>query len=58
MDVDVLESLAESLVQIITELPVKSNTYLLHLEAVNTLLALLSSQMFASIPASKLLPFQ
>jgi len=50
----VLELLIESVVKIIVELPVQSNTYILQLEAVNTLIVLLSSQMFWSQPAYRL----
>ncbi|CAG7726196.1 unnamed protein product [Allacma fusca] len=57
-DTDVLDPLVDALMQILSELPVKSNTYLLHLEAVNTLIVLLSTQMFCSVPAYKLLSFR
>jgi hypothetical protein len=55
---DVLELLIESLIKIVVELPVQSNTYVLQLEAVNTLIILLSSQMFWSKPAYKLPAFR
>jgi len=57
-DPDLLELLVESLVKVIIELPVCSTTYLLHLEAVNTLIILLSVQMFWSKSACQLAPYK
>ena len=53
--VDPMELLLETLVQILVDLPVTNVTYILHLEAVNTLIVILSQQMFVSNkPALKL----
>ncbi|XP_060076610.1 dymeclin-like [Ylistrum balloti] len=47
------EELMNSLVELLVDVPVLSFTYALHLEALNTLLVLLSLQMFQPQPASK-----
>ncbi|OWF38655.1 dymeclin-like [Mizuhopecten yessoensis] len=47
------EELMNSLVELLVDVPVVSFTYALHLEALNTLLVLLSLQMFQPQPASK-----
>lgn len=57
-DSDSLELLLETLVKIITEIPVKSLTYVLHLESVNTIITLLSGQMFWPVPAIRLAPYR
>ncbi|KAG0428262.1 hypothetical protein HPB47_024742, partial [Ixodes persulcatus] len=50
---DLLESLVNALVEIVVDVPLVDFTYALHVEAVNTILVLLSVQMFSSIPAAK-----
>ncbi|CAL8119884.1 unnamed protein product [Orchesella dallaii] len=57
-DIDTLELLLESSVKIITEIPVTSLTYVLHLETVNLLVTLMSGQMYWPVPAAKLAPFR
>jgi len=52
---DPMEVLLDTLVQIIVDLPITNVTYILHLEAVNTLIVILSQQLFVSTkPAIKL----
>ncbi len=52
---DTLVVLLDTLTWILTELPIENATYILHLEAVNTIIVALSQQMFASTkPAFKL----
>ncbi|KAM7313806.1 dymeclin [Ixodes scapularis] len=50
---DLLEALVNALVEIVVDVPLVDFTYALHVEAVNTILVLLSVQMFSSIPAAK-----
>nr|CAD7393095.1 unnamed protein product [Timema cristinae] len=48
-----MEVFMDSLIEIIVDVPVRDFTYPLHLESVNTLLVLLSVQMFSQKPAAK-----
>ncbi|XP_059158576.1 dymeclin-like isoform X2 [Physella acuta] len=48
-----VEEFINSLVELVVDVPILSCTYALHLETLNTLLALLSIQMFHSKPASQ-----
>lgn len=50
---NLLDHFLNVLVEIIVDVPVVDFTYALHLEAINTLIVLLSVQMFTSKPASK-----
>lgn len=52
------EEFMNSLVELIVDVPVLNFTYALHLEALNTLLVLLSVQMFQPQPASKFRIYQ
>lgn len=52
------EELMNSLVELLVDVPVLSFTYALHLEALNTLLVLLSIQMFQPQPASKFILYR
>lgn len=55
---DLLELVMDTLVKMIVDLPLQSNTYVVHLEAINTLITILSVQMFWGKPAHKLLPYK
>ncbi|XP_012253717.2 dymeclin [Athalia rosae] len=46
-----LESFYDTLVEIVTDVPLSEFTYVVHLEAVNCLLVLLSVQLFSQTPA-------
>nr|CAD7195657.1 unnamed protein product [Timema douglasi] len=48
-----MEVFMDSLIEIIVDVPVRDFTYPLHLESVNTLIVLLSVQMFSQKPAAK-----
>ncbi|XP_071098647.1 dymeclin-like [Haliotis cracherodii] len=50
---ELAEKLMSSLVELLVDVPVLNFTYALHLETLNTLLTLLSIQMFHAQPASK-----
>ncbi|XP_063437698.1 dymeclin-like [Mytilus trossulus] len=52
------EELMNSLVELLVDVPVVSFTYALHLEALNTLLVLLSIQMFQPQSASKFITYK
>lgn len=49
-----LDSFLDALIEIVVDVPLKDYTYILHLEAINCLLVLLSIQMFSTQPAEKL----
>lgn len=53
-----LEKLLNVLVEIIVDVPILDFTYAIHVEAVNTLLVILSAQMFSARPASKSLIYR
>lgn len=53
-----IEELMNSLVELLVDVPVVSFTYALHLEALNTLLVLLSIQMFQPQSASKFVTYK
>lgn len=53
-----LEELMNSLVEMLVDVPVMNFTYALHLEALNTLLVLMSIQMFQPQPAHKFTVYQ
>lgn len=48
-----IELLIESLISVLADIPVSSDTYALHAECITTLLVLLSVQMYSIKPASK-----
>ncbi|XP_034242457.1 dymeclin isoform X2 [Thrips palmi] len=49
-----LDSFLDALIEIVVDVPLKDYTYILHLEAINCILVLLSIQMFSTQPAEKL----
>lgn len=53
-----LDSFIDALIEIVVDVPLKDFTYILHLEAINSLLVLLSIQMFSTQPAEKLLVYR
>ncbi|KAK3927790.1 Dymeclin [Frankliniella fusca] len=53
-----LNNFIDALIEVIVDVPLRDFTYILHLEAVNCLLVLLSIQMFSTQPAEKLLVYR
>lgn len=49
-----LDGFLDALIEIVVDVPLKDFTYILHLEAINSLLVLLSIQMFSTQSADKL----